>query len=134
MKKYNSQDIESVFDFLSTSSSTLSIHWESYLKKMNKETKRLYYFDMMEISRVIVDMFHLKKSEELKIFFERVETIYFNADFEIKSLLGAGLIEGIQQICQNEEINIKQDFNPWLLEATKKEWDEIASLLKQKEN
>jgi hypothetical protein len=71
MKKYNIQEVDSFLNFLISSSPLLSISWESYLKKMHKDSKRLYYFDMMEISRMIVTLLHLKKSEELNFFLRK---------------------------------------------------------------
>jgi hypothetical protein len=45
-------------------------------------------------------------------------------------LLGAGLIEGIQQICQYEEIDMLKEFNAWLLPLTKKQWNFISTSFK----
>jgi hypothetical protein len=44
-----------------------------------------------------------------------------DADSEVKNLILAGLIEGIQQICQYENIDMRYEFDPWLSPLTKKE-------------
>lgn len=134
-KTYNIAQIEAVFELLVSGSSELKTGWEKHLREYYKDGRRerLFYFDMMEISTIAIKLFQQNKSEDLKLFFEKVETILNDADAEVTNLIFAGLIEGIQQICQYQNIDMRHGFDRWLLPETKKGWDAITQLFKHDE-
>src|SRR5215216_1595880 len=98
---YHIAQVEMVFECLVSGSSALKKGWEKHLHEYykDKQRERLLYSDMMEISALVIKLFQKNKTKELKLFFEKVETIINNADAEVRNLIFAGLIEGIQQIC-----------------------------------
>lgn len=125
---YTLADIDLVFDLLVSPSYQLRKEWSAYLREryMDPTDERLYYFDMMEISAMIVKRFQKKRIKTVQQFFKQLEILLQKGDFEIRNLLLAGLIEGIQQICAYKAIDMRYDFDPWLLPHTKKNWDELA--------
>ncbi|MDR2237681.1 MAG: hypothetical protein LBE92_16280 [Chryseobacterium sp.] len=126
-KAYNINQIDAVFDLLVSDSSYLKKNWDEYYNKEYKDNReRLFYFDMMAISAFVIKLFHKKKSKDLQSFFDKVEIVLNDADSEVKNLILAGLIEGIQQICQYENIDMRYEFNSWLSPLTQKKWDEIT--------
>jgi hypothetical protein len=130
-KTYNIKQIDNVFELLVSSSSGIHAAWENYFTAYYKDGReRLLYFDMMEISAIIIRLFKSHKSNDLKKIFENVETILHDADAEVTNLLLAGLIEGIQQLCQYENIDMRHEFDQWLLPLTKKNWDELTGFYK----
>lgn len=130
-KAYNINQIDAVFDLLVSDSSYLKKNWAEYYHKEYKDNReRLLYFDMMAISAFVIKLFQKKKSKDLQSFFDKVEIILKDADSEVKNLILAGLIEGIQQICQYENIDMRYEFDAWLSPLTKKNWDEITGFFK----
>lgn len=125
---YTLADIDLVFDLLVSPTYQLRNEWSAYLRKryMDPSDERLYYFDMMEISAMIVKRFQKKRAKTLQQFFKQVDMLLQKGDFEIRNLLLAGLIEGIQQICVYNNVDMRYDFDAWLLPHTKKNWDELA--------
>jgi hypothetical protein len=126
-KTYNIKEIDNVFELLLSSSLYLKKSWNKYYKEEYKSNDdRLIYFDMTAIGGFVIKLFQQKKSNDLKLFFDNVEIILNDSDAEIKNLILVGLIEGIQQICQCEIIDMRHEFDPWLQPLTKKHWDEIT--------
>ncbi|UKB83216.1 hypothetical protein LF887_19705 [Chryseobacterium sp. MEBOG06] len=126
-KAYNINQIETVFDLLVSDSPYLKKNWDEYYNKEYKDSReRLLYFDMMAISAFVIELFQKKKSKDLQSFFDKVEIVLKDADSEVKNLILSGLIEGIQQICQYENIDMRYEFNTWLSPLTQKNWDEIT--------
>lgn len=122
---YTLADSDLVFDLLLSPSCQLRKEWSAYLQTRYKHRgdERLYYFDMMEISAMIVRCFKHKRIKTVCLFFRQVELLLEKGDPEIRNLVAAGLIEGIQQICAyDERIDMRHDFEPWLLPLTKAEW------------
>gem|GEM_PF-6677842 len=130
LESYTLADIDLVFEHLLSPSYQLRKEWSVYLHRRYKRRKdeRLYYFDMMEISAMIVRRLKHKRRKTLSLFFKQVELLMEKGDSEIRNLLAAGLIEGIQQICAyDHHIDMRHDFDPWLLPLTKTEWDAQAA-------
>ncbi len=121
--------IDEVFEILTSVSPDLKKQWNKYfeLHYINMHKERLLFFDMMEISAIIVKLKKQKKNQSLELFFEKVELIIQRCDFDVTNLMQAGLIEGIQQICQYENIDMRHDFDAWLKPHTKKVWNELAT-------
>lgn len=118
-----------MFGMLVSPSYRLKNEWHAYLQKCYKSAadERLYFFDMMEISAMIVRRYRNKRHKTLRLFFEQLDRLLHQSDPEVLNLLSAGLIEGIQQICAHDaRIDMRYDFNPWLLPHTKPVWDELA--------
>lgn len=131
-KKYNIQQLNQVHASLISASPFLKEKWFEYLENnySGERQERLTYFDMMEISALVICLFQQKKSNELQLFFDHVEEILLDADEEVNNLMLAGLIEGIQQICRNENIDMRCEFDQWLSPVTKKNWDELTAFYK----
>lgn len=126
---YTSKEIDAVFGMLVSPSYRLKNEWLAYLQKRyaNASDERLYFFDMMEIGAMIVKRYRNRRHKTLRLFFEQLDGLLQQSDPEVINLLSAGLIEGIQQICAyDERIDMRYDFDPWLLPHTKPVWDELA--------
>lgn len=126
---YNINQIDALFEIFISSSSYIKKNWDKYYireYKNHKDRERLFYFDMMEVSSFVIKLFQLKKQKDLKSFFDVVELILVDCDSEVKNLILAGLIEGIQQICAYEKIDMRHEFDSWLSPITKKHWDELT--------
>lgn len=130
-KTYTINQIDAVFDLLVSDSSYLKRKWDKYYDKEYKDNReRLLYFDMMAISAFVIKLFQKKKSKTLQSFFDKVEVILNNSDPEVKNLILAGLIEGIQQICPYKKIDMRYEFDTWLSPLTKKHWDKLTGFYK----
>ncbi|MFZ4930226.1 DUF7674 family protein [Chryseobacterium sp. Mn2064] len=127
-KAYNIQQIDNVFELLLSSSSYIKESWNDYFDEEYKNNQlRLMYFDMTAIGGFVVKLFQQKKTKDLHLFFDNVELILHDADSEVKNLILTGLIEGIQQICQYENIDIRYEFDNYFHPLTKRNWDEITA-------
>ena len=121
--------IDAVFERFASSYSYIRVEWEKHLQNYYKDNpERLLYFDMMAVSAIIIELFIQKKSTALHAFFNEVEHVLVVANAEVKNLICAGLIEGIQQICQYENIDMRCEFDTWLQPLAKKEWDASTGL------
>lgn len=126
-KTYNIKEIDNVFELLLSSSLYLKKSWDKYyMEEYKNNDDRLMYFDMTAIGGFVIKLLQQNKSKDLKLFFDNVEIILNDSDAEVKNLILVGLIEGTQQICQYENIDIRYEFDPWLQPLTKKYWDEIT--------
>lgn len=74
---YTLDDIDLVFDRLVSPSYQLRNEWLAYVRKRYSDPtdERLYYFDMMEISAMIVKRFQKKRTRTLQQFFKQVDML-----------------------------------------------------------
>ena len=123
--------IDTVFELLAATSPDIKSGWEKHLTNYYKDNpERLLYFDMMEISAIVIRLFQHNKTKDLTLFFEAVEDVLKDCDTTVENLMLAGLIEGIQQICPYQDIDMRTAFDSWLQPLTKKNWDELTGFYK----
>ena len=87
-------------------------------------SERLYYIDIAEISRYLVDKTKAGQPTFFHDFFNQVELILSNCDSYVNDLIVVGLFEGIQNICGNE-IDYYRGFDKWLRPKSKQKWNEL---------
>ena len=123
---FNKLEINKVFEAITSVDVQLKLHFESYMSEEYKNdlTSRLYYIDISEISRFMVDKIKSKQYSFLKDLFIKVEEILANCDKEIEDLIVVGLFEGIQNI-GGREIDYYFGFDSWLLPISKIKWDNL---------
>jgi len=120
--QFHENEIEAVFQKLIS-------YWDELIEFYNREVKfeyekesdRLIYIDMADISRFIANKKLSGEVEYFEIFFENVETIFTNADETVRNLIVVGLFEDIQNI-GGKEIDYYRSFDQWLKPNSLKAW------------
>ena len=123
---FNKLEIDKVFEAITSIDIQLKEYFDNYVFEEYKDdlTSRLYYCDISEISRFIVDKIKSKEYYFLKDLFIKVEQILANCDTEIENLIVVGLFEGIQNI-GGSEIDYYFGFDYWLLPLSKIKRDNL---------
>ena len=123
---FNKLEINKVFEAITSADIQLKLYFDNYLfeEYKNDFTSRLYYRDISEISRFIVDKIKSKEFYFLKDFFFKIEHILTDCDADVENLIVVGLFEGIQNI-GGSEIDYYFGFDSWLLPTSKIKWDNL---------
>jgi hypothetical protein len=123
---FNKLEFTKVFDTIISVDIQLKTHFDNFLLEEynNDFDSRLYYVDMGEISRFIVDKIKSKQSYFLKDLFIKVEQILADCDTEVNDLIVVGLFEGIQNT-GGSEIDYYFCFDNWLLLLSEIKWDNL---------
>lgn len=122
--RFNKREIDKVFEVITSVDIRLKEYFDKYLfeEYKNDFTSRLYYLDIAEISRFIVDKTKSQQNLFLRDLFIQIEQILLNCDTEVEDLIIVGLFEGIQNI-GGFEIDYYFGFDKWLLPISKIKWD-----------
>ena len=123
--KYFKSEIEKVFE-------KLTLGWDELTEFYNIEVvlnyddpkDRLYYIDIADISRFIVEKKKLEQTEKFEQFFENIEEIIIHGEHYVQELIVIGLFEGIQNI-GGLEIDYYRSFDKWLKNNSLKAWREL---------
>jgi hypothetical protein len=131
---FTQPNIDNVLETLISTDNSIKNLFENYLKEEYKddEEERLYYLDIAEISRYIIDRLKNGQTENFDKFFDAAENVLNNCDTEIENLIVIGLFEGIQNI-GGPEINYYTSFNKWLKPLSKSKWDKLIDFWEGKD-
>ena len=123
---FNKLEIDKIFEVIVSVDIRLKEHFDKYLfeEYKNDFTPRLYYLDIGEISRFIVDKTRSHQDSFLKTLFIQIEQILLNCDTEVENLIIVGLFESIQNI-GGSQIDYYYGFDNWLLPISKTKWDSL---------
>ncbi|RZK28690.1 MAG: hypothetical protein EOO61_21715 [Hymenobacter sp.] len=123
---FRQDQIDRVFAVLTSTDKELQKRFNEYLlvDYEDESLERLYYLDMSEISRFIVDKIKAGQTSFFKEFFNQIEFILSNCDDYVGELIVIGLFEGIQNV-GGKDINYYQSFDQWLKPLSKQNWDEL---------
>jgi len=123
---FNKKEIDSVFSLITSTDNQLKEYFDKYLLEeySNDVSSRLYYIDISEISRFIVNKIKSKQVDFVNDLFIKVEHILSDCDKEVEDLIVVGLFEGIQNT-GGSEIDYYHGFDKWLLPISKVKWDNL---------
>jgi len=124
--EFTRNHIDKVFKTLTSSDNELNQYFSDYLAVTYSDdlTEKLYYVDIAEISKFIVDKFKTGQIDFFSTFFSQVDIILTNCDTYIDELIVVGLFEGIQNIC-GLDIDYYFGFDKWLKPESKSKWDTL---------
>jgi hypothetical protein len=117
---------DNVFAVLTSTDTELKEQFAKYLLDEYKGdmSERLYYLDIAEIARFLVDKTKAGQTRSFQGFFNQVELILCNCDSYVADLIGVGLFEGIQNI-GGKDIDYYKGFDSWLKPVSKQKWNNL---------
>lgn len=123
---FRQDQIDRVFAVLTSTDKELQKRFNKYLldEYEDESSERLYYLDISEITRFIVDKIKAGQISFFEELFNQIEFILSNCDSYVEELIVIGLFEGIQNV-GGKDINYYQSFNQWLKPLSKRNWDEL---------
>lgn len=124
--RYNDEGVDKLINELISTDESLKNYYLESLKEeySDGDPTRLFYVDIENISRYIVECVKKGETDFLDKLFERVEYIISNCDSDVETLMVVGLFEGIQNI-GGREIDYYSGFNRWLRPTSKIKWDNL---------
>jgi hypothetical protein len=124
--KFNQSQIDKIFEALTSFDAELKKHFDNYILDNNKNdlTERLYYLDIAEIARFIVDKEKNGQTDFFQHFFNQIESILTNCDKYVDNLIVVGLFESIQNICTSG-MDYHLNFDKWLQPISKQKWENL---------
>jgi len=123
---FRQDQIDRVFAVLTSTDKELQKRFNEYLlvDYEDESLERLYYLDVSEIGRFIIDKIKAGQTSFFEEFFNQIEFILSNCDGYVGELIVIGLFESIQN-AGGKDINYYQGFNQWLKPLSKQNWDEL---------
>jgi len=123
---FRQDQIDRVFALLTSTDKELQKRFNEYLlvDYEDESLERLYYLDVSEIARFIIDKIKAGQTSFFEEFFNQIEFILSNCDDYVGELIVIGLFESIQN-AGGKDINYYQGFDQWLKPLSKQNWDEL---------
>ena len=118
---FRASDLEAVFQKLVEGWPELNQYYQSEVADCTQPAERLYYVDMGDIGRFIVNCVKTNETAHFEAFFQNVEAILNSADDEVTNLMVVGLFESIQNI-GGKDLEYHRGFDQWLGHTSLQEW------------
>ncbi|NML65700.1 hypothetical protein HHL22_10835 [Hymenobacter sp. RP-2-7] len=123
--EFSQGHINKVFVALTSTDEELRNYFSKYIHNEYDDdlSERLYYLDIAEIARFLVDKVEMEQTIFFQDLFAQIEVILSKCDSYVDELVVFGLFESIQNNCSHRATDYYYSFDKWLHPISKQKWD-----------
>lgn len=123
--------VDEAINLIVNANSEIKAYWENSIEEEYEGTyaeNRQDLIDIITVVDYIVEKYRSDDTGLLYELFDRIEQAFQNPSSDTKELIVTGILEGIQNSCNMEQLDYHKGFNPWLGPKSKRAWDGLIYL------
>ncbi len=119
-KEYQYKNPEKIFRKLIDKTVDIrQFYYKKIFHSYNSQDDRLAYIDIADLGILIGKKLKKDKTSEFEQFFDNIEEILSDADYDATNLIVVGLFESLQ----NSGVDYYNSYDKWLKQISKNKWD-----------
>jgi|GEM_PF-2441818 len=123
--------VDEAISLIINSNPELKAFWDNSIEEEYEGSYAENREDLIDIITVvdyIIEKYKSNDTELLSTIFENIEKAFADPNIEAKELIVTGILEGIQNACDMEQLDFRGGFDSWLGAKSKKAWDGLVYL------
>ena len=123
--------VDEAINLIVNANSELKAYWENTIEEEYEGSYAENRQDLVDIITVVDYIIEKYRSDDTGLLYElfdRIEQAFQNPSQDTKELIVTGILEGLQNGCDMEQLDFRNGFNKWLGAKSKRAWDGLIYL------
>ena len=123
--------VDEAIALIVNSNPELKAYWDNTIDEEYEgsyEENRQDLIDIITVVDYIIEKFRSDDTSDLSAIFANIEEAFQNPSTDAKELIVTGILEGLQNGCDMEQLDFRNGFDKWLGEKSKRAWDGLIYL------
>ena len=123
--------VDEAIALIVNSNPELKAYWDNTIDEEYEgayEENRQDLIDIITVVDYILEKFRSNDTSDLHAIFANIEEAFQNPSTDTKELIVTGILEGLQNGCDMEQLDYRSGFDGWLGKKSKRAWEGLIYL------